>query len=188
MHKQTKIEHILNFKILFFVITLWFSLIIAGCWDKPHLELTFDNFYWNFYTTNSFHISETNTKWLTAWLLQNDIINTYTQTNTTWYVDSIVIIKKLSSKSLKDFVTDDIQKIQLDWYSSDNIESTNIRCKDTKIEMNIVNSELEQNLNTIFFTQAFFAYTWQIYIVSYSTQNKQERDLFTANVSKINCK
>ena len=175
-------------KKIFFIIVFISASIIAWCWDKINFEFSFENFYWYFFTENTFEKSEKTSTWLWFQLIKTDIIQTYAQSNSTWYVDSIIIIKKITDKKLEDFVEENIKKIKLEWYKSDSTKDWNIRCKEDKIKINIINSQLSANLNTIFFTHAFFKVENNMYIISFSTDKKEERDTFASDVKNIKCK
>ncbi len=164
------------------------SIIISGCGDNTSFEFEFDNFYWNFNTNNTFEINNSETKWLAAWLLKNDIIATYIQTENPWYTDSIIVIKKTSSQTLEEFIAQNTKKIKLDWYTSQKAEEKTLKCNDNKITTQTIDSELEWNLNITFFTQTFFIYSWSAYIISFSSENEQERDTFTSDIKNIKCK
>ena len=181
-------KYIQYIKTLSIIPILWIFFVLSGCWNKTYIELNFDDFYVYFYTTNTFEKKDIDTDWLSQWLLKNDILNTYIQTNNSWYTDSIIIIKKNTSKSLVDFVKADLEKTKLNWYNSDNINTTTFKCNSKKIDINIVESKLSNNLTTTFFTQAFFINTWQIYIVSFSTQQEEQNNTFASNIENIKCK
>lgn len=163
-------------------------LFITWCWNKTNFEFNFDNFYWYFFTENSFDKTEPNIKWLWIKLIKNDIIQTYTQSNSTWYIDSIIIIKKKTDKELKDFVSENIKKIKLEWYKSDNTKNWNIRCKEKKLDISTINSKLSANLSPTYFTHAFFKVENNIYIISFSTDEEKERDTFASDIKNIKCK
>lgn len=175
-------------KKIFLIIGLLSVSILAWCWNKVNFEFGFENFYWYFFTNNTFEQSEITSTGLWSQLIKNDIIQTYIQSNSTWYIDSIIIIKKLTDKELEDFVEENIQKIKLEWYTSDGIKKWDIRCKGEKISISIVNSQLAANLNPIFFTHAFFKIEDNTYILSFSTDQEEERDTFSSDVRNIKCK
>jgi hypothetical protein len=179
-------------KKIFIFVSLWSIIIISWCGSTPRFEFSFDEFNSYFNTENLFQKTDINIEWLSSDLLKNDIIKTYIQTNnnTEWqsYTDSIIIIKKISSKTLSEFVQDDIQKTKLNWYSHKDASTTKIKCNDQKLELNIVDSELNWNLNTTYFTQAFIKKTDSIFIVSFSSQNQDERDSFSSDIDKTKCK
>ena len=163
------------------------SIIIAWCGDKKSFEFNFDDFHGSFFTNNVFSINKAETKWLAAWLLENNIIVTYTQKQSSWYTDSIIIIKKPSSQSLEEFVSQNTKKIKLNWYTSQSTDENKIKCNDEKIDIQTIDSNLEWNLSTTFFSQTFFMHKDKAYIVSFSSEEKQERDIFSDNVKDIKC-
>ncbi len=175
-------------KILILSIISAFAILITWCWNKTNFEFDFDNFYWYFFTENTFHENNQKLEWLAAWLLQNNIVKVFQQTNTTWYTDSIVIIKKQSSEDLADFVIKNTEKMKLEWYQSDKSDESNIRCKDEKLDTIIIDSELKLNLTTTYFTQSFLKDKEYIYIISFSSDNEDERNTFSSDVRNIKCK
>lgn len=179
-------------KYIFILVLLWTISIMSWCGTNSHFEYNFESFYGSFNTINSFTETTIQAQWLSSDLLKDDIITTYIQNNTgsnaNTYQDSIIIIKKNSTKDLTTFVQDDIQKTKLNWFSHKDVDSTKIKCNEQKLELNIVDSELEWNLNTTYFTQAFIQKQNTIYILSFSSQNESERDSFSENTKKINCK
>ncbi len=174
-------------KILFLVATFTVLITISGCGSKENFEFTFDNFYWYFFTNNTFVSSDIQTEWLASKLLENNIVEIYTQSQNSWYTDSIIISKKQSTQTLQAFVSQNLKKIKLEWYTIGKEKTATIRCNEEKIDINTVNSELKWNLNEIFFTQTFLIYKENSYIISFSTNEEEERDIFASDVKNIKC-
>jgi hypothetical protein len=179
--KKKTIKNILIYTILIS------STILMWCSDKTRFEFSFDNFNSYFITQNSFNNTQTKTKWLAASLLDHSIIANYSQTNWSWYTDSIIIIQKTSSQNLQKFVTQNIDKIKLEGYTTQSPNESTFRCDDKKIKIQTIDSQLETNLNTVFFSQAFFIYNQKAYIVSFSSDQEKERNTFTSNIKNISC-
>lgn len=175
-------------KILFIIIISSILITISWCGDKDGFKFTFDNFNWSFSTKNTFTINNTKTQWLWSELLADNIVAIYTQTQNTGYTDSIIITKKQTSQNLIDLVSQNLEKIKIDGYSSNKEKTFTIKCDDTKINASTVDSVLKWHLNEIFFTQTFFIYKDFAYIVSFSTDQEDLRDTFTSNIKRINCK
>lgn len=179
-------------KHIFILALLWIGSITSWCGSNSHFEYNFENFYGSFDTINSFTETTIQTQGLSSKLLKDDIITTYIQSNVlnqaNIYKDSIIIIKKNNTKDLATFVQNDIQKTKLNWFVHQDINSTKIKCNEQRLELNIVDSELKWNLNTTYFTQAFIKKQDTIYILSFSSQNKSERDSFSKSTKKLKCK
>jgi len=62
-------------------------------------------------------------------LIQDDVLKTYTTTDKTGYVDSIVVLKRQTNKSLKDFVLENIEKVKVDGYKIERNIEGQIDCK-----------------------------------------------------------
>ncbi len=174
-------------KILITILTIS-SIIIAGCGDNTKFEFGFEEFEGYFITENTFSINNTETKWLAAGLLKNNIIHTYTQIQSSWYIDSIIVIKKPSSQQLDEFVSQNTKKIKMEWYISKSTNNNTFKCNKEKIDMQTIDSDLEWNLSNIFFTQAFFMHKWNAYIISFSSEEEQERDTFASDIKNLKCK
>ena len=161
---------------------------LSWCSNKGSFEFTFENFYWDFFTNNSFSVNNDKIKWITASLLQSNIIGSYIQTHSTWYNDSIIIIKKPITETLNEFISQNVEKIKINWYSFDSTNKNTIKCNKEEIKMQTINSELKWNLDDTFFTQAFFIYKEYIYIISFSSENDTERDTFASDMKNLKCK
>ena len=173
-------------------------LVITWCSSTNKFEFSFDNFNWHFYTNTTFVQNDENLHWLAIWLLKNNILSIYKEKNisndqNTGYIDSIIIIKKHTLNTLDEFVTQNIQKIKVEWYLQESDNKDTITCynentnKNIKIDIKIINSKLTQNFKTIFFVQWFLIYKDNAYIVSYSTDNKDERDTFASDLNQLKC-
>jgi len=184
-------------KILISTIAIIIS-VITWCSKTNKFEFSFDNFNWCFYTNTTFIQNNEDLHWLAMWLLKNNILSIYKEKNisnnqNTGYIDSIIIIKKHTLNTLDEFVTQNIQKIKFEGYSQESDDKNTITCynKDTnkniKINIQTISSKLIQNLKTIFFVQSFLIYKDKAYIISYSTDNKNERDTFASNINKLKC-
>jgi hypothetical protein len=103
-------------KILLIILSLIPFIIVTWCGNKVNFEFDFDHFYWYFFTNNTFEKREIVANWLWSKLIKNDIIQSYIQSNSTWYIDSIIVIKKITDKELKNFVNENKQRIKLEWY------------------------------------------------------------------------
>lgn len=175
-------------KILILSIISTFAIFIAWCGNKTNFEFDFDNFYGYFLTNNTFQENNQELEWFAAWLLQNNIVKIFQQTNTTWYTDSIIIIKKQNSENLVDFVIKNTDKMKLEWYKAEKMNESTIKCNEKKLDMITINSQLELNLTETYFTQAFFKYQEYIYTISFSSESEDERDTFYWDMKNIECK
>ncbi len=176
-------------KIFWFGILIFSITIISWCWsNKKNFEFEFENFYWYFYTQNTFEESKQKLTGFAYDLLSNEILKIYQQKQTSWYIDSIIVLKQNNPKDIKTFVEDNQQKMKLDWYTFDNTKEYKTRCKDQKLESIITSSELKWNLNTTYFTQAFIKNKDYIYIISFSSDKENERDTFESDVKNIKCR
>ncbi len=172
-----------------FILIFLSTIILSWCGQKEHINFDFEDFNWKFFTENTF-TENTKVNWESLWstLLKDSILKIYTQSESTWYNDSIIIIKKSNIKNLDTFVSQNKEKIKLDWYKEGKQKEFKIKCGDIRLLWNTLNLELEQNLNTIFFSQNFFVKNNTWYIVSFASDDKKERDNFSSNISQLNCK
>lgn len=175
-------------KIILWTIFILSAFILFWCWGKEKFEIKFDKFYWYFFTQKQFEEGKSYDNWLLNKILSKDIVKIYKETNITWYSDSIIIMKKETSKDLNDFVQENIQTSQLKEHKEENKKTKHINCRWEKIEMIIIDSELDQSLNNTFFSQWIFKKNWTIYILSYSSQNKNSRNQFSSDITNIKCK
>ena len=170
------------------MILFSFLLIMWGCSKKDWFEITFDNFKITFETQNSFKREELSAKGIGFQIVWNDIIKTYKQTNNTWYIDSIIILKKLANKDLKDFVDENLDKLRLQWYKILGTKESKINCNNERVDTYTINAKLDLNLEPIFFSHTIFIHNKQIYIISYSTEIENEQKSFSNSLGKIKCK
>lgn len=174
-------------KIYLFIVFIA-TIIVAGCevqWNK--FEYDFDDMNWYFFTDNTYSIAWNKLEWLGYKMMGNEVIKTYSQNIKSWFAWSLIITKKMTDKSLNDFVEENLQLVWLEWFREEKEKTTNFQCNNKKIPTNIVNSRLKNNSNTIYFSQVFFEKDWYIYIISFANEDKDERNNFSDAVKYITC-
>jgi hypothetical protein len=172
-------------KLLITIILVW--ILISWCSEKGRFKFDFDNFYWYFFTEEDF-TTDVKAEWLWYNVLKSDILKIYKKTSSTWYADSIVIIKKPSSKDLNEFVDETVKKTEIEWYKIESNNQIKINCLWENIDWKSINSKIVWSLSTTYFSHSFFKHKDNIYIISYSTQNEEERKMFSSDVKHIKCK
>lgn len=175
-------------KKIIIISSIIFSITIFWCSQKTNFEFSFDNFYWYFFTESNFTSTDIKIDWLGYNIINKEILKMYKKINSTWYIDSIIIIKKESDKELAEFVEDTVQKTKIQWYKLGSTNEHKIKCINESIKLKSINWEINGNLNTNYFNHSFFKYNNYIYIISYATQNEDERDTFASDVKNIKCK
>lgn len=164
------------------------TLIFSACSNKTFFEFEFDNFYWYFFTENNFTNSKADTNGLWYTIIKDDIIKTYYQTNNSGHKDNIIIIKKQTNKTLKQFVEDLSKTNKIEWYKVDKIKWFDLRCNEEKLQWYTLNAKLIWNLTTSYLNHSFFEYNGYVYIVSFFSDNESERNTFATDAKNIKCK
>lgn len=166
---------------------IW-TVILTWCGSKENFEFEFEWFYWYFYTENSFEELNQELTGFAHDLLSNKIIKLYQQTNNSWYTDSIIILKQSTPKDLAVFVQENQDKMKLEWYSFDNPSNHNTRCNEQKLDSITNTSTLNWNLNKIYFSQTYIKNKNHIYIISFSSEQEDERNTFESDIKNIKCR
>ncbi len=175
-------------KISLIIITIFCTVILYGCWTKWHkITYIFEDFYWSFFTQNTYNTSTTQISWIWKQLLENDIIAIYDQKNWSGFMGSIIISKRLSDKSIQDFASENIKLVKKDGFRTEVTKSSSFSCDTTRIETITINSKLKTNLNTIYFSQSFFKKWKYIYIISFASSDMSERNSFSENIKNTHC-
>ncbi|HRX64164.1 MAG TPA: hypothetical protein P5060_03615, partial [Candidatus Absconditabacterales bacterium] len=100
-----------------FILIFLSTIILSGCGQKEHINFDFEDFNGKFFTENTFtENTKVNGESLGSTLLKDSILKIYTQSESTGYNDSIIIIKKSNIKNLDTFVSQNKEKIKLDGY------------------------------------------------------------------------
>ena len=178
-------------KKVFVVVIAFFSLLlISGCDSKTSncSNFNFDQFNLCFHTNYKYSVYEDKLDGLGYGLLNNDIISMYKQDDTSGFVSSLIINKRISDKSVKDYIAENMDLISIDWFKNEKSKLINTICNGERIELYVENSKLKNNLNNIYFSQTFFKHDDYIYIVSFSTENIVDRDQFSNDIKNLSCK
>ncbi len=175
-------------KKIFFLIVLSFVFVSFGCSKKDFFEIKFDWFYFKLKTSQNFVLKNIQLESMHSKLIQDDILKTYTTTDKTGYVDSIVVLKRQTNKSLKDFVLENIEKVKVDGYKIERNIEGQIDCKWEKIDIYVLDSKQSSTIDSVFLSHAFFVKEKTLYIVSFATQKEEERKIFSSDVKNIYCK
>ncbi|HKL44151.1 MAG TPA: hypothetical protein VJ892_02650 [Candidatus Absconditabacterales bacterium] len=175
-------------KIFLIIILILGITILSGCGDKENFEFEFENFYGYFYTENTFEEENQEFTGFAYNLLSNKMIKVYKQKQNSGYIDSIIILKQNTTKDLLSFVEENQEKMKLDGYDFENQKEYETRCKDKKLKSIVISSILNGNLKNIYFTQAFIKNKDYVYIISFSSDKEDERDIFESDVKSIKCR
>jgi hypothetical protein len=172
------------------LIAICMTIFVSGCSKTQSncFDFEFENFEFCFHTENKYDLYEDQLNWLGYQLLNNDILKIYRQSNTSGYIWSLIISKKISEKETKDYISENMELVDLDWFKQEKSKILDAICNDEKIEIYVENTKLKNNLNNIYFSQIFFRKNGYIYILSYSTDEINERDQFSTDIRNISCK
>jgi hypothetical protein len=173
----------------FLFIILLSCTILYGCSKKlPQVSYDFENFHWYFDSENYYDQSTTQLEWQGYQLLQNDIITTYKQKNSSWFINSIIVVKRTSDKTIDEFVSENLKLITNDGFKTENNKNNKFLCNGKSLDINTVNAKVKTNLDTVYLSQSFFKRDNDIYIISFSTLDSEERNSFSENIKHLNCK
>lgn len=176
-------------KKIFLSIIILSSVILYGCKEKlPQVSYDFENFHWYFNSKNYYNQSTTSLEWLGYQLLQNDLIAIYRQQTTSWFTNSIIIAKRKSNLNIDDFVSENLKLIKNNAFKTENSKHQKFKCDWDSIPVITTNSKVKTNLDTIYISQSFFKKNDQIYIISFSTLDSEERNSFSDAIVYLSCK
>lgn len=176
-------------KKIFLSIIILSSIILYWCKEKlPQVSYDFENFHWYFNSKNYYNQSTASLEWLGYQLLQNDIIAIYRQQTTSWFTNSIIIAKRETNLSIDDFVSENLKLIRNNAFKAENSKHQKFKCNWDSIPLITTNSKVKTNLDTIYISQSFFKKNDQVYIISFSTLDNQERDNFSNAIVYLSCK
>ena len=175
-------------KKIFLSIIILSSIILYWCKEKlPQVSYDFENFHWYFNSENYYNQSTTPLEWLGYQLLGNNIIAMYKQQNSSWFTNSLIIAKRESDQSIDDFVSENLKLITNDAFKTESEKNSKFKCGNDTVSINTVNSKVKTNLDTLYISQSFFKKNKEIYIISFSTLDIQERNSFSDNISYLSC-
>lgn len=175
-------------KKIFLSIIILSSIVLYWCGDKlPHVSYDFENFHWYFNSENYYNQSTTSLDWLGYQLLQSDIITIYRQQNSSWFTNSLIIAKRESDQTIDEFVSENLKLITNSAFKTESSKTNKFECGNETIHINTVNSKVKTNLDTLYISQSFFKKNKEIYIISFSTLDIQERNSFSDNITYLSC-
>ena len=175
-------------KKFFAILLILLPILLCGCKKKWHqVSYEFENFHWYFLSENYYKQSMWRLSWLWYQLLENDIINMYSQQEASGFINSIIITKRNSDQDLNWFINENLDLIKNSSFKTEWTNQSKFICN--KVSYNIVTtkSKIKANLNTIYLSQSFFKKDGYIYTISLATQDIKERNNFESNIKKLSC-
>lgn len=177
---------------LFFIFGI-VSLILFWCWNKDNIEVSFDNF--KISLDNNFKEFNTN-NFENIWKIEK-IIKSLKRKNDNWYIENIIISKSNNANKIttENYASANIDKIkkELIWHKSIKSNSFEFTCKWEKINVirnyfGITDNIFDNNSKINYYIQQYyFQKNNYLYIISYTSDNKENIEIIDWYVNKIKC-
>lgn len=185
----------MSIKKLFIISIVWtISLFLTWCWKEEIINVDFEDFQISlnndFKEFNSNNIdSESNVE---------KIIKSLKRKNDNWYVENIIISKSSNQNNLdsQTFASANIDKIKKEVIGYKNIQSNSFdfSCNWDKIQVirnyfGINDNIFDDKSQTKYYVQQYYyIYNNYSYIISYTSDNKDNIELIDWYVKDIKCK
>lgn len=177
---------------LFFIFGI-VSLILFWCWNKDNIEVSFDSF--KISLDNNFKEFNTN-NFENIWKIEK-IIKSLKRKNDNWYIENIIISKSNNANKIttENYASANIDKIkkELIWHKSIKSNSFEFTCKWEKINVirnyfGITDNIFDNNSKINYYIQQYyFQKNNYLYIISYTSDNKENIEIIDWFVNKIKC-
>jgi len=176
-------------KRFFLIVILFFSsIILYWCGTDTGFKYEFENFYGTFYTENSFENDWTKLNWLWYNLLGSSIIKIYSQKNSDYFKESIIIAKKSSDKSVETFAKENIDNVDISWLKMSKWKNIEIKCNWITYSFVYYQWKYSMNQYNLYLSNWFLKSGQVIYIISYATLDEKSRNDFSSSFKNIQCK
>lgn len=175
-------------RIFLIAILLFSSTMFCWCNENTWFKYEFENFYGFYDTENSFETDWTDLKSLWYNLLQSSIIKIYSQKNSEYFKESIIISKKSSDKDVETFAKENIDNVDITGLKMSKWKSLEIKCN--WITYNFVYYQWKYSMNqyNVYLANWFLKSGQNIYIISYATLDEKSRNSFSSSFKNIQCK
>lgn len=166
---------------------LFASVILYWCNESTWFRYEFENFYWFFDTENTFEPNKTELKWLWYELLQSSIIKMYTQTNDSYFTESIIISKKNSDKDVESFAAENIENVDISGLKLSKWKAVEADCNWNKYNLVYYQGKYSMNQYNIYLSEGFLKVNQDIFVISYATLDEKARNNFSSSFKTIKC-
>lgn len=172
-----------------FVIWLLSSLImLCWCWWKEWFQYEFWNFYWIFVTNKDFEVGKKNLNSLWYKVLSDNIIQMYVEKNpSSSFVDSIIVVKKNSDKSVEAFWKENREDVDIPGLRKSKWKKIDVKCEEV-YNMLYYQWKYSMNQYDIYLVYWFLKVGNQLYIISYATADEWSRNDFVSSFKTLSCK
>lgn len=172
------------------LLSIWLVFWLSGCGDGLTAVVRFDGFVLEFTTDKAYKrndLSLSDNQIQTEWMY----VEKQDESEWTGYVNSMIIYKydlwdmELDlDKIIKSNI--DTIKNQNETFEIDDQETETFDCGEDEIEWEVLEFELEET-ELLYFGQYFFIHDKYGYIMSFSSEEKSDRDDFVDSLRTLNC-
>lgn len=173
------------------LIILFFSLVLFLAWCSKTwiFNISFDWFHINYWTDQSFETNKDELNWLGYQLINNNILQIYSEKNYSWdFKESIIIAKKSTDKTLSGFTVENIENTNIKWFKSWRWKTFVVKCHEEELPAIYYNSRYNTNQYNVYLSQWFIKSWNKIYTISYATLDETKRNQFSSDLKKTYCK
>lgn len=180
-------------RIVMFFIVWSLSLSIFWCWNEENITVKFDAF--SISLNNDF--KEFNPKNIEGDWNSDKIINSLKRKNNNWYIENIIFSKSPNQNKLNTqmYASANIDKIkkQVIWYKTLETNHYEFSCNWDKIELirnyfGISDNIFDKDSKIKYYVQQYyFQKNNYSYIISYTSDDKENIDIINWFVKKIKC-
>jgi len=167
---------------LIYILIVFFSITVSGCTKKSILNYTFDNYNFSMKSVDKFDIQAVS-------LPEEKLIAK--QLSKTGYIDSLLISSiDLSQITLDKFMTLNKSTLESRFaaYNQKKDKELSFVCKWMKIKWRLLTFYVQMQDEKIYFSQYIFEQNKSGYLMSISSENKNQISFFEDGIEKINCR
>lgn len=172
------------------LLILSLLIILTGCTSKSSFSTTFDEFTFNFYDNNKEYVALP----LDSNSIGMNVLMKMKEKTGTWYtgfVSSLVIIKTpiqswTDMKTLVDSNTKNLE-LKLLKYVTTTATSKKVKCKNLQYSWYITAFSYQLDKQTLYVGQYFFTDDESLYLMSLSSDDKQDITSFIKSIRTVKC-
>lgn len=165
------------------IVLLGIFLLLSGCWNSIITKIQFEKFNLDLKSDQQYFINDI---WdQNSWI----IIYQWSNQSDSEFINSLVILSTPTKQNIKDFVDQNIKKLNSSISSIEIIDTQTLsfNCSWTKI-IGIIKSFLTTNDDIEnYFSQYFFLYDEKWYIISFSSDDEDDNIDFQKSLTSLSC-
>ena len=111
----------------------------------------------------------------------------YTQTNDSYFTESIIISKKNSDKDVESFAAENIENVDISGLKLSKWKAVEADCNWNKHNLVYYQGKYSMNQYNIYLSEGFLKVNQDIFVISYATLDEKARNNFSSSFKTIKC-